>query len=339
MKKIYLLLMMTATFIAMGCGGSGSNDEDDDTGGGSGSSSSGATIKEGWYIPEDFISDRVEGLKKEVNYWVQKGYTEGSQYFDDEGGLCYPNKQIVEWGVYDASMTALHILDKKTLQTFGNAFFYRPGSTPQYLKLKQLLFTVDLGPIVGKVGCYATGGSYYNYIQTENGFCFSDYEYLYEEFIYRNGQLFRNGGGRWVEFDPNEQFKVETQAKKHYIYGDVENHPEQTPFQPEPLDGLVMRFSDTKGTHFPTIPDEVYFGQKTLIFDISDARDCDIRVTNGWWSNIYYDHVKFVSGLNEIKITQTMAKECAMGNDGAGKDLNIILLSGTCTINAVYYEE
>jgi len=128
-------------------------------------------------------------------------------------------------------------------------------------------------------------------------------------------------------------------VRKHYIYGDVVNHPEQTPFQPGAWDAAAMRFSDTEGEHFPTIPDEVYFGLKTLIFDVSDAKDCDLRVMNAWWSRIYYDHVQFVSGLNEIKITPTMAKECAKGNGGEGKDLDLMLYSGTCTINAVYYEE
>lgn len=128
-------------------------------------------------------------------------------------------------------------------------------------------------------------------------------------------------------------------VRKHYIYGDEVNHPEQTPFQPGAWDAAAMRFSDTEGEHFPTIPDEVYFGLKTLIFDVSDAKDCDLRVMNAWWSTVYYDHVQFVSGLNEIKITPTMAKECAKGNGGEGKDLDLMLYSGTCTINAVYYEE
>ena len=209
MKKLKIWGMMALVVMALpimlACGGSGSNDEDDDSGGGS---SSGATINEGWYIPENFISDRVAGLKEEVNYWVQKGYTDGSQFFDSEGQFTNPENIGAgsNWGVYDASMTALYIVDKKTLQTFGNAFFYRPGSTPQYLKLKQLLFTVDLGPIVGKVGCYATGGSYFNYTTTEDGFWFSNFQDYYEEFLVKNGQLFRNGGGRWVKFDPNKVY-------------------------------------------------------------------------------------------------------------------------------------
>lgn len=191
MKKIYLLLIMAATFITMGC----SSDDKDD---------SGPTIKEAWYIPEGFISDEVAGLKEEINYWIQKGYTDPSDYFSSEGMLIIGN--CISMGVYNGSRTAIHILDNKTLQTFGNAFYFRPGSNPSGLKLKQLLFTVDLGPIVGKVGCYAQGGTYYNYTKTEDGFWISNYDTYYEEFMFRDGKLIPNGGGAWVEFDPNAQY-------------------------------------------------------------------------------------------------------------------------------------
>ena len=98
-----------------------------------------------------------------------------------------------------------------------------------------------------------------------------------------------------------------------------------------------MRFSSTEGTHLPTIPDDVYFSLKTLIFDVSDvSSDFDLKIMNGWWSNTYYDHVKWEDGLNEVPITQTMAKECAKG--GLGRDLDLMLTSGSMTINAVYYQ-
>ena len=127
-------------------------------------------------------------------------------------------------------------------------------------------------------------------------------------------------------------------VRKHYIYGDVANYPQQTPFQPGAWDAAAMRFSDIDGAHFPTIPDEVYFGLKTLIFDVSDvSEDFDLKVMNGWWSATYYDHVKWVNGLNELQITDDMAKQCAEG--GEGKDLDLMLYNGSCTINAVYYEE
>jgi hypothetical protein len=126
--------------------------------------------------------------------------------------------------------------------------------------------------------------------------------------------------------------------QKYYIYGDVASFPDQTPFQPGAWDAAAMRFSSTEGAHLPTIPDDVYFGLKTLIFDVSDVTaDFDLKVMNGWWSNTYYDHVKWQDGLNELQITETLAKECAKG--GEGRDLDLMLYSGSMTLNAVYYEE
>ena len=126
--------------------------------------------------------------------------------------------------------------------------------------------------------------------------------------------------------------------QKYYIYGDVASFPDQTPFQPAAWDAAAMRFSSTEGAHLPTIPDDVYFGLKTLIFDVSDVTaDFDLKVMNGWWSNTYYDHVKWQDGLNELQITETLAKECAKG--GEGRDLDLMLYSGSMTLNAVYYEE
>ena len=126
--------------------------------------------------------------------------------------------------------------------------------------------------------------------------------------------------------------------QKYYIYGDVASFPDQTPFQPAAWDAAAMRFSSTEGAHLPTIPEDVYFGLKTLIFDVSDVTaDFDLKVMNGWWSNTYYDHVKWQDGLNELQITETLAKECAKG--GEGRDLDLMLYSGSMTLNAVYYEE
>ena len=124
---------------------------------------------------------------------------------------------------------------------------------------------------------------------------------------------------------------------KYYIYGGPDN-PDQVPFVPGAWDAAAMRFSSTEGAHLPTIPDDVYFGLKTLIFDVSDVTDdFDLKVMNGWWSNTYYDHVKWVNGLNELPITETLAKECAKG--GEGRDLDLMLYGGTMTLKSVYYEE
>ena len=135
-------------------------------------------------------------------------------------------------------------------------------------------------------------------------------------------------------------YKVECQEitdplQKIYIYGaDSEAEP---PFTPGAWDAAAMRFSSTEGSHLPTIPDDVYFGLKTLIFDISDASGVDMKVMNGWWSNTYYDHVVWTDGLNELQITEDMAKECAKG--GEGRDLDLMLYGGTMTLKSVYYEE
>ena len=125
---------------------------------------------------------------------------------------------------------------------------------------------------------------------------------------------------------------------KYYIYGDPAKAAEEPPFVPGAWDAAAMRFSSTEGAHLPTISDDVYYGLKTLIFDISDVTaDFDLKVMNGWWSNTYYDHVKWVNGLNELQITETLAKECAKG--GEGRDLDLMLYSGSMTLNSVYYEE
>ena len=131
--------------------------------------------------------------------------------------------------------------------------------------------------------------------------------------------------------------EITNALEKFWIYG-LEKDPEHVPFQPGAWDAAAMRFSSTEGAHLPTIPDDVYFGLKTLIFDVSDVTaDFDLKVMNGWWSNTYYDHVKWADGLNELQITETMANECAKG--GEGRDLDLMLYSGSMTLNAVYYEE
>jgi hypothetical protein len=135
--------------------------------------------------------------------------------------------------------------------------------------------------------------------------------------------------------------KISNPLVKYYIYGDPNLDPSeepQPPFTPGAWDAAAMRFSSTEGAHLPTIPDDVYFGLKTLLFDVSDVTpDFDLKVMNGWWSNTYYDHVKWIDGVNELPITQTMADECAKG--GEGRDLDLMLYSGSMLLKSVYYEE
>ena len=123
---------------------------------------------------------------------------------------------------------------------------------------------------------------------------------------------------------------------KYYIYGG--DPTAEPPFQPGAWVAADMRFSSTEGAHLPTIPDDVYFGLKTLIVDVANASaDCNVMVHNGWWSNTYISDWPLVTGPNELQITETIAKECAKGGDG--KDLQLLLKSGSFTLNSVYYEE
>ena len=137
--------------------------------------------------------------------------------------------------------------------------------------------------------------------------------------------------------------------QKFYIYG--EDPAVQAPFKPGAWDAAAMRFSDNEGKFIdingkegclPYLSDDVYWGFKTLIFDISEATDdCAGRIMNGWWSARYDDNkdVKFTNGLWELQLTEAIAKDCARGNGGDGKDLDLMITSGSCQINAVYYEE
>jgi DNA-binding cell septation regulator SpoVG len=103
-----------------------------------------------------------------------------------------------------------------------------------------------------------------------------------------------------------------------------------------------LKVINGKEGFLPYLSDDVYWGFKTLIFDISEATaDCAGRIMNGWWSARYDDDkdVHFTNGLWELPLTEAIAKDCARGNGGSGKDLDIMITSGSCQINAVYYEE
>jgi hypothetical protein len=128
--------------------------------------------------------------------------------------------------------------------------------------------------------------------------------------------------------------------QKFYIYG--EDPAAQPPFSPGAWDAAAMRFSDSEGKYLPYLSDDVYWGFKTLIFDISDATpDCAGRIMNGWWSARYDGDtdVHWTNGLWELPLTEAIAKDCARGNGGSGKDLDIMVTSGSMTVNSIYYEE
>ena len=132
--------------------------------------------------------------------------------------------------------------------------------------------------------------------------------------------------------------EVTDPLQKYYIYG--EDPAAQPPFKPGAWNAAAMRFSDTEGQHFPYLSDEVYWGFKTLIMDVSDVEDgTTMMVHNGWWSATYIDSMPLFDGPNEIQLTEDIAKDCAKGNGGSGKDLQFLIKSGNCTVNSVYYEE
>jgi hypothetical protein len=140
---------------------------------------------------------------------------------------------------------------------------------------------------------------------------------------------------------------ITDQLNKIYIYGDPKK--DQEPAVLAAGDAAAGRFSDGEGKFFPYLDDNIYFGYKTLIFDIIDAQEsqfiwggpddvgCTVRVMNGWWSATYADNVPLKVGLWELTITPAMADDCAKG--GSAKDLDLLMTRGTVTIKSVYYEE
>ena len=135
---------------------------------------------------------------------------------------------------------------------------------------------------------------------------------------------------------------ITEELQKIYIYG--EDPQLQPPFSPEGWNAAAMRFSDNEGQHFPYLTDEIYWGFKTLIIDVAQVSpDLDVRIMSGWWDNFNADgsetHVHWNDGLNELQLTEDIAKICAKGNDGKNHDLQFMVTAGSCVVNSVYYEE
>lgn len=159
--------------------------------------------------------------------------------------------------------------------------------------------------------------------------------------------------GTVVTADFPVKCEVITQAlEKIYLYGDPAKG--QEPFVLESEDAGGGRFSDNEGKYLPYLSDDVYWGKKTLIFDIIETTDgpfiwaepkgsgpvgCTVRVMNGWWSATYKDDVPLSVGLWELPLTEEIAKDCAKGNGGAAKDLDLLMTRGSVKIRSVYYEE
>ena len=132
--------------------------------------------------------------------------------------------------------------------------------------------------------------------------------------------------------------------QKIYIFGSPDN---TEPAILGPGDAAAGRFSDGEGKYFPFLSDEVYFGKKTLIFDIIEAEEgkfiwgddfgCTVRVMSGWWDGPFADNVPLSVGLWELPITDEIANTCAKG--ATAHDLDLMMTRGTVKIKSVYYEE
>jgi len=142
---------------------------------------------------------------------------------------------------------------------------------------------------------------------------------------------------------------ITNKLQKYVIYGHLAGDDifatdgvDGDPFTPGAWDAAAMRFSANEGKYLPYLSDEIYWGFKTLVFDIAEASDdCEGRIMNGWWSARYDGdaNVHWTKGLWELPLTEDIAKDCARGNGGSGKDLDIMVTSGSMTINSIYYEE
>ena len=133
---------------------------------------------------------------------------------------------------------------------------------------------------------------------------------------------------------------------KTYIYGDP-NNPTQGPVTLGLADAAAGRFSSNEGRYFPTLSDDVYFGYKTLIFEITETTKgqhlwgegsdmCTMRVMDGWWNSVFADNVPMSVGLWELPITEAIAHDCAQS--GLARDLDLLMTAGTITIKSVYYQ-
>ncbi len=135
--------------------------------------------------------------------------------------------------------------------------------------------------------------------------------------------------------------------EKHYLFQTEPGNPYVIPSNG---DAAFGRFSDNEGKGLPYLSDDVYFGKKTLIFDlVAESGDAGIwgeaagpamfRIMTGWWDPVFADEVEIKDGawLWELPITDDIAANCAAG--GGARDLTLLLRRGTVTINSIYYEE
>lgn len=107
-----------------------------------------------------------------------------------------------------------------------------------------------------------------------------------------------------------------------------------------PWDAAALRFSEYEGKYFPFITDEQYMEliDNNLHVFVKEAEPgTTMRVMNAWWSAVYYDNMSVSTGDDwQFAVTEQMARDCK--RSGGGKDLNLLVLTGSVTISKVYYE-
>ncbi len=165
---------------------------------------------------------------------------------------------------------------------------------------------------------------------------------------YTSGELLKEGDevvicGKVTNYNGSTPESVQGKAYLYSLNGYTGPHKNiiwESEFTVGDWDAAPLRFSDGEGKYFPTLSDDIYFGLKTLIVEVKEASDdCMARVMNGWWIT-YEDNIVLYSGMNwEIHITEEIAKDCAKGNGGEGKDLNLLIINGQATFSSVYYYE
>ncbi len=145
--------------------------------------------------------------------------------------------------------------------------------------------------------------------------------------------------------------EITNPLEKIYIYGDPAKGQEPAVLKLDDTGnpvGSYGRFSDNEGNYFPYLSDDVYFGLKTLILEITDVQPGEgcwgmgygpamWRIMSGWWDGPYYDGEAPGVGLYELQITEQIANDCAKG--ATAHDLDLMVTRGSVTIKSIYYEE
>ena len=165
-----------------------------------------------WYsarINEESIKVEKSDKQNTLREKIQEGFTKTSDYFESDGLFKWPYRDdpnLIELHQYAQSYeVCIHFINSNTLEVFYTDYdmAYKLGSSGASGKL--LLYSIDLGSVVGKVGQYAYGssGTAYTYEKIDNKI----YVPLWGEiFTIIGDDLLRDGGGRWTPFTPGKAY-------------------------------------------------------------------------------------------------------------------------------------